>query len=122
MVGSVCQRRRAVCLASLVVSVCVGVCGSEAPRQATPPSSSQAKADVPGTSLPAPYGRHTDDFDAMVKRGNIRALVLINPIGFFYDNGKPMGIMYDALEALQAHVNQRLKARAIKVEVTFVPV
>jgi ABC-type amino acid transport substrate-binding protein len=33
-----------------------------------------------------------------------------------------MGIMYDALEALQAYVNQKLKTRAIKVEVTFIPV
>ena len=58
----------------------------------------------------------------MVKRGNIRALVMINPIGFFYDNGQPMGIMYDALEALQAYINEKLKTRAIEVEVTFLPV
>jgi ABC-type amino acid transport substrate-binding protein len=69
----------------------------------------------------APFGVHTDDLDATVKRGNIRALVMINPIGFFYD-GQPMGIMYDALEALEAYVNEKLKTRAMKVEVTFIPV
>ena len=73
-------------------------------------------------SLPAPFGRYTGDLDAMVKRGNIRALVMTNPIGFFYDNGQPMGIMYDALEALQTYVNEKLQTRAIKVEVTFIPV
>jgi membrane-bound lytic murein transglycosylase MltF len=72
--------------------------------------------------LAAPFGAHTDDLDAMVKRGNIRALVMINPIGFFYDNGQPMGIMYDGLEELQDYVNQKLKTGAIKVEVAFIPV
>ena len=70
----------------------------------------------------APYGIHTDDLDAMVKRGNIRALVLINPIGFFYDDGQPMGIMYDALRTLETYVNEKLKTKSIKVAVTFIPV
>ena len=73
-------------------------------------------------AMGAPYGIHTDDLDAMVKRGNIRALVMINPIGFFYDNGQPMGIMYDALRALEIYVNEKLKPRSMKVEVTFIPV
>jgi len=73
-------------------------------------------------TVPAPYGYHTDDLDGMEKRGNIRALVMINPIGFFYDNGKPMGIMYDALRALETYVNEKLKTGSIKVEVTFIPV
>lgn len=58
----------------------------------------------------------------MVKRGNIRALVLINPIGFFYDNGQPMGIKYDALRTLETYVNEKLKTKSIKVAVTFIPV
>jgi ABC-type amino acid transport substrate-binding protein len=33
-----------------------------------------------------------------------------------------MGIVYDALEALEAYVNEKLKTRAIRVEVTFIPV
>ena len=58
----------------------------------------------------------------MVKRQNIRALVIINPIGFFYDNGQPMGVMYDALRSLETYVNEKLKTGALKVEVTFIPV
>jgi membrane-bound lytic murein transglycosylase MltF len=58
----------------------------------------------------------------MVKRRNIRALVLINPIGFFYDDGKPMGIMYDALTDLQTYINQKFQTGALKVEVSFIPV
>lgn len=58
----------------------------------------------------------------MVKRQNIRALVIVNPIGFFYDNGQPMGVMYDTLRSLETYVNEKLKTGALKVEVTFIPV
>ncbi len=58
----------------------------------------------------------------MVKQRNIRALVLINPIGFFYSNGHPMGAMYEALRELETFVNQKLKTGTLKVKVTFIPV
>jgi len=73
-------------------------------------------------NFPAPYGRNTDDLDSMVKRGTIRALVMINPIGFFYDDGHPMGIMYDALEAFQTYVNEKLKTGSVPVQIVFIPV
>jgi membrane-bound lytic murein transglycosylase MltF len=73
-------------------------------------------------SFSAPYGRHTDDLPGMLKRRNIRALVLINPIGFFYNNGQPMGVNYEALRAFETFVNQKYKTRALKVQVTFIPV
>ena len=37
------------------------------------------------------FARRTGDLDEMVKSRNIRALVLLNPIGFFYDKGQPQG-------------------------------
>ncbi len=57
----------------------------------------------------------------MVKRRNIRALVLLNPISFFYDQGRPKGIMYEALEELQTFVNKKLKTGTLSVNVTFLP-
>ena len=72
-------------------------------------------------ALPLNFQRHTGDLDEMVKRHTIRAIVILNPISFFYDNGLPKGIMYQALEAFQTFVNQKLKSGAIKVEVTFLP-
>jgi membrane-bound lytic murein transglycosylase MltF len=82
----------------------------------------QQQANTSGITFSAPYGRHTDDLEGMLKRRNIRALVLINPIGFFYDNGQPMGVDYQALSALETFVNQKYKTRALKVQVTFIPV
>jgi len=58
----------------------------------------------------------------MIKRRNIRALVMINPIGFFYDKGKPMGAIYEAIRELQTYVNGKLKTENLKVQVSFIPV
>jgi hypothetical protein len=38
-------------------------------------------------ALPIGFTRDTGDLDSMVKRRQIRALVILNPIGFFYDKG-----------------------------------
>jgi membrane-bound lytic murein transglycosylase MltF len=58
----------------------------------------------------------------MVKRKNIRALVMINPIGFFYEGGQPMGVNYEALRDFETFANEKLKTGTIKVKVTFIPV
>ena len=85
-------------------------------------SSSSNENNTVSTTLPAPFGRYTDDLDGMVKRQNIRALVVMNPIGFFYDNGQPMGAIYEAMREFQTFINEKFKTRAIKIEVTFIPV
>lgn len=72
-------------------------------------------------SLPMGFTRDTGDLDAMTKRRQIRALVILNPIGFFYDEGHPTGAMYEALEELQKFVNQKLKTGKLPVTITFLP-
>ena len=74
------------------------------------------------TGLPLNFARHTDDLDAMVKRRNIRALVLYSRSGFFYVNGRPQGIYYEALRAFEQAVNQKLQTGKQPVQVTFIPV
>jgi membrane-bound lytic murein transglycosylase MltF len=72
-------------------------------------------------TLPASFGRHTGDLDEMVKGRNIRALVILDPISFFYDEGEPRGVMYEALEEFQKFANQKLKTGKLQVKVTFLP-
>ena len=48
----------------------------------------------------------------MVKRGTIRALVLYSRSGFFYVDGKPEGISYEALQYFEQFVNQKLRTQA----------
>jgi hypothetical protein len=38
---------------------------------------------------------------------NIRALVIINPVNFFYTGGHPMGVDYEALRELEKYVNDK---------------
>jgi membrane-bound lytic murein transglycosylase MltF len=91
-------------------------------KQTAAPPASEEKTNTAVAALPAPFGLHTDDLDAMLKRRNIRALVMINPIDFFYTNGQPMGVVYEALREFESFVNQKMKTGALKVQVTFIPV
>lgn len=49
---------------------------------------------------------HKGDIDEMEKRRVVRALVSFNRVGFFYDNGRPRGMSYDALMDLQKFLNK----------------
>jgi membrane-bound lytic murein transglycosylase MltF/predicted small lipoprotein YifL len=100
---------------------------TEQAQQQAPPAEPISSPDVPpapssSVELPKAFGRRTGDLDEMVKSRNIRALVLINPIGFFYDKGQPRGVMYEALEEFQKFANQKLKTGKLNVKVTFLPV
>ena len=57
-----------------------------------------------------------------MKRRNIRALVLLNPIGFFYDKGRPRGAIYESLEEFQRFANKKLKTGPVQLKVTYLPV
>ena len=120
----------AICTAAFLLVI--GCSKKESPQSKSSPSAAKegtssaaptalGEANPAAATLPAPYGRHTDDLDAMLKRRNIRALVMINPIGFFYDSGHPMGTMYEALRELETFVNQKMKTGTFKVKVTFIP-
>jgi membrane-bound lytic murein transglycosylase MltF len=73
-------------------------------------------------ALPLNFGRHTGDLKEMIERRNIRALVMMNPIGFFYVQGHPKGAIYETMEDFQRYVNKKLKTGSLKVRITFLPV
>jgi membrane-bound lytic murein transglycosylase MltF len=128
------RRKAALCLTmGLTLAVLIGCSKREGTPPATTEQAQQPAAAAPVSSPdepPAPsndielgpvFARHTGDLDEMVKRRNIRALVLLNPIGFFYDKGQPRGVMYEALEEFQKFANQKLKTGKLQVKVTFLP-
>jgi membrane-bound lytic murein transglycosylase MltF len=85
-------------------------------------SSSKIPSPPATSGLPVNFQRHTGDLDAMVKAGTIRALVLYSHSSFFYVNGKPEGIYYEALRDFEHFVNQKLHTGNQHVQVTFIPV
>ena len=64
----------------------------------------------------------TGDFDGMVTRRVIRALVVHNKMLYFLDGVTQRGTSYDGLKEFEKFVNKKLKTRTLKINVVFIPV
>jgi membrane-bound lytic murein transglycosylase MltF len=64
----------------------------------------------------------TGDFDGMVKRRVIRALVVHNKMLYFLDCGAQRGTSYEGLKEFEKFVNKKLKTITLKINVVFIPV
>src|SRR5271166_1645306 len=78
--------------------------------QQGPPQTGKSTVQSPDAGLPLNFQRHTGDLNAMVKAQNIRALVLYSRSSFFYVDGRPQGIFYEALQDFEQFVNRKLPA------------
>jgi membrane-bound lytic murein transglycosylase MltF len=127
-------RQSLILVFSLSAAFLLIACGKKAEppvngEAAKQPSSAEAAISSPdqppaassAATFPPAFGRRTGDLADMVKARNIRALVIMNPISFFYDKGQPRGVMYEALEEFQKFANQKLKTGKLQVKVTFLP-
>lgn len=112
---------RRVSVVVLFVMMLAGCKQKQEQTTQTPVSSAPRQAANAPVTLAAPFGRYTDDLDQILKRRNLRAIVVLNPTGFFYDNGHPMGMTYEALRELETYINKREKTKALTVKVTFIP-
>jgi membrane-bound lytic murein transglycosylase MltF len=72
--------------------------------------------------LPVNFERHLGDLDGMVKRRQIRVLVVPSRSGFFYDKGQPHGIYYEAFDEFQRFANNKYKTGSLRINVTYLPV
>jgi hypothetical protein len=91
------MRRTLVLSLLFVLSASILACAQQAQ-----PAQDKSASPSPAATLPLNFERQTGDLDAMVKRGSIRALVLYSRSGFFYVNGQPEGIYYEALQYFEA--------------------
>ena len=62
------------------------------------------------------------DFDGMVERRVIRALVTFSKTFYFLDKADQRGASYEMLKAFEKEINKRLKRRHLKVHVVLIPV
>ncbi|MGA7916414.1 MAG: lytic transglycosylase F [Candidatus Acidiferrales bacterium] len=110
-------------VASLVARNARGGAEPKSYRQVTattpPRNASQSAASL---QLPITFERRLGDLDGMVKRREIRALVVPSHSGFFFDKAHPRGIYYEALDEFQSFVNSKLRTGNLKINVTFIPV
>lgn len=63
----------------------------------------------------------TGDFNVMVKRRVIRALVPYNKTFYFLDGATQRGITYDLMKHFEKLVNDRLKTKNLKVHILIIP-
>ncbi len=128
------RRARWLGLSLLALLLLIACSAEKAPPSAANATAAQAQPATAGFSpenpppssktlvLPSNFARRTGDLDDMVKRRTIRALVLLNPIGFFYQNGRPKGVMCESLQEFQKFTNQKLKTGKLGLQVVFIPV
>lgn len=94
-------------------------------RSAPPPAPQTVEAPASpasDVSLPVGFRPWKGDFDAMVKRRLIRALVPSSKTFYYIEKGRPSGISYDVFTAFEHQVNRQVKPKkGLKVRVVFVP-
>jgi membrane-bound lytic murein transglycosylase MltF len=103
----------------------LGRCGGKSEEKHAAEQQSSSPASSPsqhgGLASQAASERWSGDLDGMIKRRKIRALVVYNKSGFFYDKGQPRGISYEALRELETVVNKKFKSGSRPIQVTFLP-
>jgi len=62
------------------------------------------------------------DLDGMMKRRVIRVLTVQNPVLYFVDKGREVGITYELIKAFEKQLNESLGNKVVTVHVIAVPV
>jgi membrane-bound lytic murein transglycosylase MltF len=91
--------------------------------QMIPVCAAQAQTAAPA-GAPGSLGMHPwkGDWDAIIKRGYLRVLVVPSRTQYFVDKGTERGITHDAFKGFEDETNKALKTKAIKFQVVFIPV
>jgi membrane-bound lytic murein transglycosylase MltF len=62
------------------------------------------------------------DFEDMLKRRKMRALVVYNKLFYFLDGATQRGASYEALKNFEDYINKKYKLKTRKMHVVFIPV
>ena len=75
-----------------------------------------------GKELKLPDQKWTGDFDGMVKRRVIRALVTFSKTNYFIDGFDGGGVTYEVLKEFEKYINKKLKRKHLKIHFLVIPV
>lgn len=132
----------------LITLACIAACGADQPPEksggpgdaSAPMTADETTEDTTalpeylaseenpsaGDILPMPFRVIWEpwqgDFDGMVERRIIRAVVPFGGYQFYYDDGLPKGATYDLLQRMESYINDELGRRNIKVYLVVIPV
>ena len=62
------------------------------------------------------------DLDGMIKRRVVRVLTVQNPVLYFVDRGREVGITYESIQQFEDAINKKLGNKAVSVHVIAIPV
>ncbi len=96
----------------------------EARAKATTRRSSLARttSDDPLADSALLYQSLFGDFDVMIERNAIRALVPMSKTFYFLDGARQRGISYEAMQLFEAQINENLGRGHVRVHVVMIPV
>ncbi len=115
----------------LVVTALVALAACGARDETAPPDATAASQPTEvATEVPTPQPvgfaplveTFTGDLDGMIERRVIRVLTVQNPILYFVDQGREVGITYETIKAFEAQLNKRLGNKVVTVHVIAIPV
>jgi membrane-bound lytic murein transglycosylase MltF len=114
-------------LTVLLITGCAGPAPENAGNAPAPPPAPQAEPASTEPAEPEMIARvlnpWTGDFDAMVEKRVIRALVPFNRTNYFLDeHGRQRGASYDALMELERVINEQVGDKTRPVRIVVVPV
>lgn len=84
-------------------------------------SQSVSITDLPG-QFESVWQPWSGDFDGMVERRMVRVLVVFSGHQFYFENGKPRGVVYETLQEFERFLNKKLERRTLRVQVVPIPV
>ena len=91
-------------------------------EEANEQSTSSSMSDFLPMEFSVLWKPWSGDFEGMVERRVIRAVVPYGGYQFFYDEGKPRGAIYELLQRFESFINKELERRHIRVYVVVIPV
>jgi membrane-bound lytic murein transglycosylase MltF len=91
---------------------------AQSDKKAQPAKAAPSVKALPNVAL----RKWTGDFDGMIKRRYIRALVPYSKTFYFIDRGTQRGLAYEALRLFEDDLNKALKKKNVRVHVVFFPV
>jgi membrane-bound lytic murein transglycosylase MltF len=129
---SLTSRARVPWVAGLALMTIAGACQSApAPASSASPSAAPAPEETlepapEATPLPAGIAPiiqpFKGDLDGMVKRRVIRVLTVQNPILYFVDRGREVGITYETIKAFEKQLNEKVGNKVVTLHVIAIPV
>jgi membrane-bound lytic murein transglycosylase MltF len=94
--------------------------------QATPAPEEPLEPAPEATPLPPGIARlvepYKGDLDGILKRRVVRVLTVQNPILYFVDRGREVGITYESIKAFEKQLNDKLGNTVVRVYVVAIPV